>query len=98
MVARYGGEEFAIILQKTSTQKACEIAERIRRSIYDCQIPHEASQVGHYVSISCGVATRPMKSCIPLSEILVQADQALYQAKRNGRNQIYLHQGDSSLV
>lgn len=92
VIARYGGEEFAIILQKTSAQKACEIAERMRQRVYDCQLPHETSPVSEYVSISCGVATRPANNNIPLSEILAQADQALYEAKHRGRNQIHLYQ------
>ncbi|NEQ44739.1 MAG: CHASE2 domain-containing protein [Leptolyngbya sp. SIOISBB] len=92
IIARYGGEEFAVILHKTSAQKACEIAERMRQNVYDCQLPHEASPVSDYVSISCGVATRPAKSHMQLSEILAQADQALYEAKHHGRNQISLYQ------
>ncbi len=92
IVARYGGEEFAVILKKTSAEQACEIAETIRQRIYECQLPHEASQVSNYVSISCGIATRSDKNLIPLSEILMQADQALYEAKRKGRNQVYLYQ------
>lgn len=92
IVARYGGEEFAVILQNTSAQKACEIAEKMRRSIHDCRLPHATSRVSNYVSISCGIATRSPKSHMPLSEVLERADHALYQAKRNGRNQIYLYQ------
>ena len=89
-LARYGGEEFAVILQNVSPEKACEIAERMREKVQSCQIPHVESQVSPYVSISCGVATRLANSNRPLSQILILADQALYQAKHSGRNQIAL--------
>jgi adenylate cyclase len=87
-VARYGGEEFAVVLQNTSGQKACEIAERMRQKVQSRQIPHTASEVSSYVSISCGVATRSANSSTPLAEVLLQADKALYESKRAGRNRV----------
>ena len=90
LVARYGGEEFAVILQNVSQEKAYEIGARMRQKVQDCQIPHKTSQVSPYVSISCGVAVRSAGDTVPLIEILGYADQALYQAKHAGRNQVKL--------
>lgn len=90
VVARYGGEEFAIILQSVSIDKAHEIAERMRERVQSCQIPHAKSRVSTYVSISCGVAMQSANSHQPLTETLIKADQALYQAKRTGRNKVVL--------
>ncbi len=86
IVARYGGEEFAVILQAISSEKAYEIAEQMREKVQTYQIPHAKSQVSQYVSISCGVAMRFGDNGTSLTQILNQADQALYQAKQAGRN------------
>ena len=94
IVARYGGEEFAVILQVTSTEKACEIAERMREKVNSCQIPHAQSQVSSHVSISCGVAMYFADSNSSLIKVLTQADKALYRAKRAGRNKIALFNSD----
>lgn len=88
LVARYGGEEFAVILQNTPSEKALEIAERMRFKVQSCRIENAASPVSDYVSISCGVATRAAHDSKPLLEILSQADEALYQSKRAGRNRV----------
>jgi diguanylate cyclase (GGDEF)-like protein len=77
-VARWGGEEFVVVLPETDLEGARRFAERLRRTI-------EANPVGEMkTSASCGVATMlPEDSVDPL---LGAADQALYQAKSNGRN------------
>ena len=98
LVARYGGEEFAVILQNISNEKAYEIAQRMLGKVQSCQIPHAASKVSSYVSISCGVATRLSSSKSPLSQILLRADQALYKAKRAGRNRVELSEQSESAV
>ena len=90
VVARYGGEEFTVILRSVSIEKAGEVAERMRQKVQACQIPHAKSKVSPYVSISCGVAIRLADSNHPPTQILLQADKALYQAKRSGRNRIAL--------
>ena len=84
---RYGGEEFIAVLSDTELTGALNVAESIRQAIAALIIPHEASPTGH-VTISIGAAVaRPVlgASCAALVK---EADQALYDAKRNGRDQV----------
>jgi diguanylate cyclase (GGDEF)-like protein len=77
-VARWGGEEFVVVLPETDLVGARRFAERLRRTI-------EAHAVGDMkTSASCGVATMLPEDSV--EELLGAADQALYQAKSNGRN------------
>jgi diguanylate cyclase (GGDEF)-like protein len=77
-VARWGGEEFVVVLPETDLAGAERFAERLRRTI-------EAQSVGDMqTSASCGVATMLPEDNV--EELLRAADQALYQAKTNGRN------------
>ena len=77
-VARWGGEEFVVVLPETDLAGAQRFAERLRRTI-------EAHAVGEMkTSASCGVATMLPEDSV--EELLGAADQALYQAKSNGRN------------
>ena len=87
-VARYGGEEFVIILPETDLTGALGVANRIREEILALAIPHTTSDVAETVTVSIGCATEvPQKDTISL-KLISQADQALYQAKANGRNRI----------
>ncbi len=84
-VARYGGEEFAIILPTSSTEKAEEMAERIRKSVYN----HEFQGIppAAHISISIGVATYPEHSKSDW-QLIKLSDEALYLSKKNGRNRV----------
>ncbi len=85
MKARYGGEEFVAILPDTSLDAAHSVADRIRAAVEALQIEHTGSPIG-CVTISIGVATvTPIVGFVP-SELLQLADQALYAAKRDGKN------------
>lgn len=90
LVARYGGEEFAIILPNTSAEGAIYIAERIQEAIQELALPHSASLVSSSVTLSMGIAGG-IPSCedSPLSLIDI-SDQALYQAKMEGKNRFIL--------
>jgi diguanylate cyclase (GGDEF)-like protein len=90
LVARYGGEEFAIILPDTTAQTAFYIAERIQYQIRQLHIPHLGSKVDPYVTVSLGLASAPYSARLLPSDLIAAADQALYQAKLLGRNQIVL--------
>lgn len=90
LVARYGGEEFAVVLPNTDLGGAEQVAFNIQQRLRRCRIPHAASAVSQYVTVSQGIAAR----CPALGDeshtLLRQADAALYQAKREGRNTIAL--------
>ncbi len=86
IVGRIGGEEFAFILPQTSKEKAGEVAERLRRMLANADLPLEHGVPLHF-EVSIGVtAIGPNGGNI--DTLLAQADTALYEAKRQGRNQI----------
>lgn len=88
VVARYGGEEFAAILPETDSAGAVALAEHMRTLIQELEIPHSKSKVADHISISLGTATLiPERDSQPDSLIAI-ADQALYKAKKNGRNRV----------
>jgi diguanylate cyclase (GGDEF)-like protein len=84
-VARYGGEEFAVILPETNKEGASIAAERVRRAISE-QI---FGEVGAKMTISLGVASYPDDACLR-ADLIRKADEALYRAKREGRNRTCL--------
>ncbi|MEE3715649.1 diguanylate cyclase [Tumidithrix elongata RA019] len=89
MVFRYGGEEFAVLLPSTDMDGAMTVANQIRDSVKALQIEHEASLVSKYISVSLGVASMvPIIDAAPTILVTI-ADQALYQAKNDGRDRIY---------
>ena len=85
-VARYGGEEFAIILPNTDQEGAITIVEAIQTTLQSLQIPHAASVVAAYITLSFGIACLlpTLNSCC--QNLISAADAALYQAKSAGRN------------
>ncbi|WP_063763651.1 diguanylate cyclase [Actinoplanes subtropicus] len=87
LVARYGGEEFSIIMPGADAASAAQVAERARRAVADLRAPH-ALVDGGIVTISVGVtAGAPVAGVQPDSLIKI-ADEALYEAKRGGRNRV----------
>ena len=86
IVARYGGEEFVIVLPNTDSEGASQIVEDIRKELIALSIPHEKSFVADYVTLSFGIATIVPQSGQSPQRLVDKADQALYQAKENGRN------------
>jgi len=87
IIARYGGEEFIALLPDTDQEGACFLAERMRKSIEDLHLPHHKSEISPWLTISAGVWTYRGEEMNPRT-IIKNADQALYQAKENGRNQV----------
>jgi len=85
-IARMGGEEFAVVLPRTTMTDACTIAERMRRSVYDLQIPHAGSPTTRMVSISAGVSE--YGGGASPAHVIADADKALYRAKMSGRNRV----------
>lgn len=88
LLARYGGEEFVVVLPCTSREGARLIAENMRARIEALNISHAASSVVDHVTISLGVAALIPHHSRELDELQVAADQALYRAKREGRNRV----------
>jgi diguanylate cyclase (GGDEF)-like protein len=88
LVARYGGEEFAAILPDSDVRAAQEVAERLRQAITELNIPHAGSPM-QQITISVGAASTHVSNW-PLqpTELLRNADMALYEAKANGRNTV----------
>ncbi len=87
-VTRFGGEEFAIILPGIGLREACLLAEQMREAVLALGIMHGESKVSERVTISMGVAcTIPSKEAKP-EALLRHADEALYRAKHQGRNQV----------
>jgi diguanylate cyclase (GGDEF)-like protein/PAS domain S-box-containing protein len=88
LVARYGGEEFVVLLPDTTVAGCMIIAERMRVSIEKLAIEHLESTVSSTLTMSFGVAAFVPEDDFNPDRILIPADKALYQAKRNGRNMV----------
>ncbi|MNR89057.1 Response regulator PleD [compost metagenome] len=91
-VARYGGEEMAILLPSTDLKGALVVAERIRRYVRDMVFFTEEKLQVPPITVSIGVAQQ-RKSDTP-TELINRADQALYQGKTSGRNQVCAEFGE----
>ncbi|VXD22219.1 putative Diguanylate cyclase [Planktothrix serta PCC 8927] len=85
LVARYGGEEFAIILPNTNREGAIYIAQQIQGAILQLQLPHADSIVSQWLTLSLGVTYTIPSTLTSVSDLIAAADQALYQAKQQGR-------------
>jgi diguanylate cyclase (GGDEF)-like protein len=97
--ARYGGEEFAIILPKTHLQGALVVAERIWRELgaktYAIPAGAPGGPLDLHVTASIGIAFYPAKDITSAELLLRYADEALYEAKKGGRNAICLYQAQA---
>jgi len=89
IVGRFGGEEFAILLPETGQEESMETAERLRVAIADAHVTLNDKTPLHFTA-SFGVATLNKKAA-NIDMLLNQADQALYQAKNGGRNQVCVY-------
>lgn len=90
LAARYGGEEFALVLENSDKHGALLMAERIRNDIAALKFSFEGRKVG--VTISLGIAAFP-EDGHEKAQIIELSDQALYKAKKQGRNQTVLFNG-----
>jgi diguanylate cyclase (GGDEF)-like protein len=92
--ARYGGEEFVLVLYGPPEDYARGVADQIRRDVLDLAIPHAGSQVAKFVTVSVGMSLARPDSARSLAGAIQMADEALYQAKREGRNRVTCKDSD----
>jgi len=86
--ARLGGDEFTVILAETTLEEAVRRAEIVRRTFEAIGIPNRASKVAQVVTLSVGVAAARPGPGFAVDRLLRVADEALYLAKEQGKNQI----------
>jgi len=97
LAARYGGEEFAVILPETGPAGAERVAESMRVAVANLKLQHPASPVSPFLTVSVGVATATRESYSSPEKLIADADQALYEAKRSGRNRVKVAQQEAVL-
>ena len=86
VVARYGGEEFVAMLPDTEQQAAITVAEKLRRAVSAHEFTRDGTTVR--LTMSVGVSTLPLTESRDEDEFLSRADEALYEAKREGRDRV----------
>ena len=85
-VARYGGEEFVILLKDINKDGVEAVANNLLNAIRELKITHEYSKIENYVTVSIGVSYYNSSSDITKLELLLKADETLYNVKNSGRN------------
>ncbi len=91
LLARYGGEEFTLLLEDTDGEESLQLAERLRRAVESIDLVYEGQRI--VLNLSAGVAAFPELHIKTASELLLLADEALYEAKESGRNRCLLYGG-----
>lgn len=86
--ARLGGEEFAILLPRTTGEQAMLVAERVREGILRMTVPNPGVPPSSVLTASLGVASVTPNAELAPRDLAAAADEALYEAKRGGRNRI----------
>lgn len=95
-IARIGGEEFAILLPDSDLAGARVVGERVRQTISDLNIQHRSSPTANHVTISIGAACVMPSNQRSIKMLYTSADNALYAAKKRGRNCCCIAQEESS--
>lgn len=88
-VARYGGEEFAVLLPNTSLEQAALVAQKVREAVAKIVVEHD----GHTITITVSGGLAAIQAEERSESLIHRADEALYAAKRAGRNRAFAHDG-----
>ncbi len=96
LIARYGGEEFAFILPHTSSEKAYDIAERLRKKIARLKLRYRKQLIT--LTMSLGIASLQEGERISVDDLIRKADKALYKAKFAGKNRSQMAGGTKAKV
>ena len=88
LLCRFGGEEFVILMPNTELDVAALLAERTRKEVEKLQVPYNGKTISMTVSI--GVSQVDLENEETLDPVLKRADDALYIAKKQGRNQVHI--------
>jgi len=96
LVARYGGEEFVVLLPNTKASGAWIVAQQIQYSVRQLSIEHKASLVSPFITISMGLCSTIPTHATSGEALFKIADQALYEAKKQGRDRIIFREFQSS--
>ncbi|MDD6305926.1 MAG: GGDEF domain-containing protein [Clostridiales bacterium] len=89
LLIRHGGEEFAAILFDTNEAELKEWAEKLRMAVYEKRLEAPVKDVADYVTVSIGTSMEKlMCENLHYENLLIEADKALYEAKRAGRNRV----------
>jgi diguanylate cyclase (GGDEF)-like protein/PAS domain S-box-containing protein len=89
--ARYGGEEFVVLLPGKSVEQAIEIANKIQEAVESSHIHHKGSLISEFLTLSIGISSTNRTVKDQPSDLIKEADIALYEAKKSGRNQIKVY-------
>jgi diguanylate cyclase (GGDEF)-like protein len=87
VAARWGGDEFMLLAPGTDGKGACKIAERIRTQVESCKVNLEGEEVG--ITVSAGIVSCPNHAAA-VGELLKKVDEAMYNAKKGGKNQAFV--------
>jgi diguanylate cyclase (GGDEF)-like protein len=96
--ARVGGEEFALVLYGTSGEHGRDLPEQIRRQVEELAIPHACSSAADCMTVSIGVAIVTPGPERSLKGAIQMADEALFQAKDEGRNRVVVKESKSAHI
>ena len=99
IVARYGGEELVAILPDTDLRGSILVADEVLRKLRNLQLPHVTNPSGPIVTLSAGVSLFEPQAGAPSWAVLIeQADQALYAAKKAGRDRVFSCDGNGHIT
>ena len=91
MVARYGGEEYVMVLYDPTARILESFTRELCEKVVEADIDHKASETAHSVTVSVGAALTESPGSITPEQLIRQADDALYEAKSQGRNRAILY-------